>query len=267
MNTENCSIYRLVREYIESETTKGNYQNLFITQLPSQPGTPKPVYTENYTEKKVELMDTPTKKICKMPKKTNKKFVMPEGTNAEKLKALAENFNECQLCEELASTRNKIVFGSGNPNAEIFFIGEAPGRDEDIQGLPFVGRSGKLLLDIVQKGMELGRNDVYIANILKCRPPQNRNPKTIEKSNCTPILNLQIEIIKPKVIITLGMPASQYITGKKLPMGELRGKFHDYKGIPVMPTYHPSYLLRNYSKDNRLRVWEDVKAVMSFLKK
>ncbi len=267
MNPGNSSIYSLVREYIQRETTKGNYQNLFITRLPSKPEKPKPAYSENYTNQNHKLMDAPTKENFKMSKKTIKKFIMSDGTNAEKLKALANNYNGCQLCEELASTRNKIVFGSGNPNADVLFIGEAPGRDEDIQGLPFVGRSGKLLLDIVQKGMKLGRNDVYIANILKCRPPQNRNPKTNEKTNCTPILNLQLEIIKPKVIITLGMPASQYITGKKLPMGELRGKFHDYNGIPVMPTYHPSYLLRNYSKDNRLRVWEDVKTVVAFLKK
>lgn len=267
MNHGNSSIYSLVREYIQQETTNGNFKNLFISRLPSNPGKPKPVYLENYIDQNHELMDAPTKENFKMPKKSNKKFIIPDGTNAEKLKALADNIDGCQLCEELASTRNKIVFGSGNPNAEVLFIGEAPGRDEDIQGLPFVGRSGKLLLDIVQKGMELGRNDVYIANILKCRPPQNRNPKSNEKTNCTPILNLQLEIIKPKVIITLGMPASQYITGKKLPMGELRGKFHDYNGIPVMPTYHPSYLLRNYSKDNRLRVWEDVKTVVAFLKK
>jgi len=267
MNPEKTSIYSLVRKYIQCESTRGNYQDLFITRLPSPPGKPKLSYSENYIEQNQVILDAPTKENFKMPKKSIEKFVIPEGTNAEKLKALADYLDGCKLCEELASTRNKIVFGSGNPNADVLFIGEAPGRDEDIQGLPFVGRSGKLLLDIVQKGMKLGRNDVYIANILKCRPPQNRNPKTIEKTNCTPVLNLQLEIIKPKVIITLGMPSSQYITGKKLPMGELRGKFHDYKGIPVMPTYHPAYLLRNYSKDNRLRVWEDIKKVMEFLKK
>jgi len=272
MNPNASSIYSLLRDYIDQEATCGTYQNLFISRLPPEPGKRETIYPDNYTEKTQLIMDTPKQEELQMPndsniKKSINEFAPPDGTNADKLQALVNHIEDCQLCRVLAASRNKIVFGSGNPNAKIMFVGEGPGRDEDIQGIPFVGRAGKLLMDIIQKGMKLNREDVYIANILKCRPPQNRNPKPDEEANCTPFLNSQLEIIKPKVIVALGLYAAQFLTGQKIAIGKLRGQFHEYKGIPVMPTYHPAYLLRNYSKDNRMKVWEDIKKVMEFLKK
>ncbi len=272
MNPENNSIYNLLRKYIEQEATAGVYQDLYITRLPPRPGTTKTVYKEDYSKEDQELLDKPAEEkhgeLEIMQEENNiTEFTPPDGTNSEKLQALAAHIEGCRLCRELAASRNKIVFGSGNPNAEIMFVGEAPGRDEDIQGLPFVGRAGKLLMDIIQKGMKLSREDVYIANILKCRPPQNRNPKPDEERNCTTFLNSQLKIIRPKVIIALGLYAAQFLTGQKIAIGNLRGRFHEYRGIPVMPTYHPAYLLRNYSKDNRMKVWEDIKKVMELLKK
>jgi uracil-DNA glycosylase family 4 len=170
---------------------------------------------------------------------------------------------DCRRCK-LAGTRTNIVFGQGNPNAELMFIGEAPGADEDEQGLAFVGRAGQLLTDIIEKGMKMSRADVYIANILMCRPPGNRNPEPDEILSCQPFLEKKIELIRPRVIVGLGRFPSQWLMKTEEPIGRIRGRVGDYHGIKVVPTYHPAYLLRTPSA--KKDVWEDMKTVLSLLK-
>jgi len=164
----------------------------------------------------------------------------------------------CQLCR----TRTNLVFGSGNPNAEIMFVGEAPGADEDLQGLPFVGRAGQLLTKIIES-IGLKRSEVYICNILKCRPPDNRAPYPSEILACEPYLKRQIDIIRPKIICALGKFAAQILLKTQVSITQLRGKFYDYEGIKLIPTFHPAYLLRNPA-DKRL-VWEDMKKIRQAL--
>lgn len=165
----------------------------------------------------------------------------------------------CTKCA-LAQTRTKTVFGAGNPEARLVFVGEAPGRDEDLQGKPFVGRAGQLLTDIIEKGMKLQRSDVFICNVLKCRPPENRNPLPSEVAQCEPYLIRQLEIIRPKVICALGTYAAQTLLKTLEPIGRLRGRWHFYHGIPLRATYHPAYLLRNPA--DKRKTWEDVLEVM-----
>jgi uracil-DNA glycosylase len=179
----------------------------------------------------------------------------------EALWLLEKEFSNCLNCG-LGSTRTHIVFGSGNPDASLMFIGEAPGADEDREGLPFVGAAGQLLTKIIE-AMKLKREDVYIANCLKCRPPQNRNPLPDEIQKCAPILQKQIQIIQPKIICTLGKFAAQTLLNTEDPISRLRGRFFDYNGIKLMPTFHPAYLLRNPG-DKKL-VWEDVQKIMKEL--
>jgi DNA polymerase len=191
------------------------------------------------------------------------------GNAAVELEKIADEVRKCQKCD-LGSLRTNAVPGEGNPNARIMFIGEGPGADEDAQGRPFVGRAGQLL-DRVIAAMGLKRSDVFIANILKCRPPENRDPRADEIINCFPYLQRQIEIINPEVIVALGAPAARTLLNTNKPIGQLRGQFHEYYAglgrppIKLMPTYHTAYLLRNYSKENRLRVWEDMKKVLTEL--
>ena len=177
----------------------------------------------------------------------------------EQLTNICQEMANCQLCQ-LAKTRHNLVFGDGNSHAQIVFVGEAPGADEDEQGLPFVGRAGQLLTDIIVKGMKLDRKDVYICNILKCRPPGNRNPLPDEISKCEPFLKKQLQIISPKIICALGTFAAQTLLKTDIPISALRGRFHSYEGIKLMPTYHPAYLLRNPSA--KKPVWEDVQMIM-----
>jgi DNA polymerase len=164
----------------------------------------------------------------------------------------------CEKCR-LSKSRTQVVYGIGNPNADLMFIGEAPGRDEDIKGEPFVGRAGQLLTDII-KAMRLTRDDVYIANVVKCRPPENRNPEQDELDACRPHIRRQIEIIQPRVIVTLGRFALQSLTEKGYAISNVRGQWLEYNGIKVMPTYHPAYLLRTPSA--KKEVWADMKKVM-----
>jgi uracil-DNA glycosylase family 4 len=163
----------------------------------------------------------------------------------------------CRLCQ----TRTNTVFGEGDVDSSILFIGEGPGETEDLQGRPFVGRAGELLNKMIA-GMGLKREQVFIANIVKCRPPNNRVPAPDEVESCTPYLVRQIEILRPKVIVTLGLPSSKYMLESKLSMGKLRGQWHNWRGIKLMPTYHPAFLLRAYTKENREAVWSDLKKVM-----
>jgi DNA polymerase len=178
---------------------------------------------------------------------------------AKSLEELRAAIGDCQRCK-LASGRTHLVFGVGNPKAKLMFIGEGPGRDEDLQGEPFVGRAGQLLNDIITKGMGLKRQDVYIANVVKCRPPENRNPEPDEVASCEPFLKKQIDLVRPEIIIALGKFAVQALLQTKAPITKLRGHWHQYHGIRLMPTFHPAYLLRNPG-DKKL-VWEDIKKVM-----
>lgn len=182
-------------------------------------------------------------------------------------KALEELWNSyvdgctrCRLCEG----RKNIVFGEGSPNADLMFVGEGPGRDEDIQGLPFVGRAGQKLNEMIS-AMGLKRQEVYIGNIVKCRPPQNRAPRPDEMRTCMPFLEHQIAIIQPKVICALGTVAVQGLLSTSEPISRLRNHWQEFRGIKVMPTYHPAYLLRNYTLKTRRDMWDDMKRIMEHL--
>lgn len=190
-------------------------------------------------------------------------FLTHPGVRASaSLPELRTVIGDCQRCK-LAPHRTRIVFGVGNPNAELVFVGEAPGRDEDLQGEPFVGAAGQLLTEIIVKGMRIRREDVYIANIIKCRPPQNRDPEPDEIAACEPFLKHQLALIKPKAIVTLGKFAAQCLLKTRTPITRLRGNWTTYQGVPLMPTFHPAYLLRNPA-DKRL-VWQDIQQVMTAL--
>ncbi len=178
------------------------------------------------------------------------------------LRAIREEMGDCQRCR-LAGGRKTIVFGQGNPRAELMFVGEAPGAEEDEQGLAFVGRAGRLLTDIIEKGLKMKRSDVWIGNILKCRPPKNRNPETDEVMACQPFLEAQIRTIRPKVLVALGKFSAHWLLKTATPITRLRGQLGEWEGIPAMPTYHPAYLLRNPSAKKDL--WEDMKVVLGLL--
>jgi DNA polymerase len=177
------------------------------------------------------------------------------------LEDVRKDLGECSRCG-LHQCRNNLVFGEGNPNARLVFVGEAPGEQEDIQGKPFVGRAGQLLTRIIE-AMGLTRKDVFICNILKCRPPGNRNPQPEEIAACEPFLIAQLEAIRPVVICALGSFAAKTLLKKESPITVLRGKFHSYRGINLMPTYHPAYLLRNPGA--KKKVWDDVQVIMKYL--
>jgi len=181
------------------------------------------------------------------------------ATKRRELQVLEEQVSGCTRCAELASTRTQTVFGVGSPDAELCFVGEAPGADEDAQGEPFVGAAGQLLNRIITAcGMK--REEVYICNILKCRPPGNRTPLPNEAANCRGYLERQLELIRPKFICALGAIAAQNLLNTPQSIGKLRGKFHDYLGIPVLCTYHPAYLLRNPA--SKRDVWDDMKRLL-----
>ena len=188
--------------------------------------------------------------------------VSRDVARADSLEALRAAIGDCKRCK-LAPCRTNLVFGVGSPQARLAFVGEAPGRDEDLKGEPFVGRAGQLLTEIITKGMRLRREDVYICNVIKCRPPENRNPEPDEVASCEPFLIRQLELIKPEVIVALGKFAVQTLLRVKTPISQLRGRWFDYHGIRLMPTFHPAYLLRNPG-DKRL-VWQDIQEVMKAL--
>ncbi len=178
----------------------------------------------------------------------------------------------CTKCPNLVAFRHKVVFGVGNPHAELMFVGEAPGADEDMQGEPFVGRAGELLTKIIQT-MGYQRSDVYIANVLKCRPDMppgasgNRQPTEAEMETCLPYLRRQIELIRPKLMVALGGTAMRGLFGTAEPMKQLRGRWHEFNSIPVMATFHPSYLLRNQALSEKRKVWEDMLQVLERLER
>ena len=183
---------------------------------------------------------------------------------ADALAAIRADIGDCTRCKLHTLGRTQVVFGVGNPSADLMFVGEAPGGDEDIQGIPFVGRAGQLLTKIIE-AIGLSRDDVYIANVIKCRPPGNRNPEPDEVETCEPFLFRQIDIIQPKVIVALGKFAAQALLRTDAPISRLRGRVFEYRGgAKLIPTFHPAYLLRNPA--SKREVWEDMKAVRNLLK-
>ena len=188
-------------------------------------------------------------------------FEAIERIAGDTLPRIREDIGDCTRCK-LHKGRTKIVFGTGNPNADLMFVGEGPGRDEDLSGEPFVGRAGKLLTDMI-KAMGLQRENVYIANVVKCRPPENRLPEKDEITTCSPFLMRQIDAIKPKVICTLGSCSAQTLLQTALGISKLRGEWFDFRGTKLMPTYHPAYLLRNPGA--KPEVWKDLQKVMAVL--
>ena len=197
--------------------------------------------------------------------------IVPAGTQdlqttpdpASALRLIRTDIGDCTRCKLHRLGRRQIVFGVGNPEADLMFVGEAPGRDEDEQGMPFVGRAGQLLTKIIE-AIGLKREDVYIANVIKCRPPENRNPEPDEVETCEPFLFQQIDTIKPKVIVALGTFAARALLRTLDPISRLRGRVYDYRGAKLIPTFHPAYLLRNPS--SKREVWEDMKLARELLK-
>jgi uracil-DNA glycosylase family 4 len=237
-----------IRDYLEQLREEG------MEGLPASPSsTPRAaVNAPAAASSKADAAPMPTELFSKYP------GLEKSSTLGE----LREFIGDCQRCK-LAPRRTNLVFGVGNPNAQLMFVGEAPGADEDTRGEPFVGRAGQLLTDIIERGMGIGRADVYICNVIKCRPPDNRNPEPDEVAACEPFLLRQIDIVRPRAIVGLGTFAVQAVLKVKTPISKLRGKWQDFRGIRFMPTFHPAYLLRNPG-DKRL-VWADIQQVMKFL--
>jgi DNA polymerase len=187
--------------------------------------------------------------------------IVPVAERAARLAEVEAEVSACVRCPHLASTRTRTVFGEGSTSARLMFVGEAPGADEDRTGRPFIGKAGALLTDMITKGMGLAREDVYIANILKSRPPENRTPLPDEMEHCLPYLERQVAIIRPEFLCLLGKTAASALLETALPLGRLRGRWHRYRGIPTIVTYHPSALLRNpgWKRDT----WEDLQTLMN----
>jgi uracil-DNA glycosylase family 4 len=177
------------------------------------------------------------------------------------LEEVREALGDCTRCR-LSEGRTQLVFGDGNPEADLMFVGEGPGAEEDRQGLPFVGRAGALLTQMIEKGLGIPRSSVYICNIVKCRPPGNRTPLADEAATCRPFLDGQISAVRPRVIVALGKPAASLLLDREVAITRIRGVWHEYRGVPLMPTFHPAYVLRQYTPQNRRLVWEDLKAAL-----
>jgi len=209
--------------------------------------------------------EVPVETDLQIPDKIPKKRSASTSPARQTLAEVREELGDCTRCK-LCEGRQNIVFGSGNPKADIVFVGEGPGADEDAQGLPFVGRSGKKLTEIIEKGMGLDREkDVYICNIVKCRPPGNRDPEADEVAACKPFLIKQLQAIRPKVIVTLGKPAASTLLGRTVAITKERGTWQEFEGIKLMPTFHPAYLLRFYTLENRQAVMDDMQKVLDAL--
>jgi DNA polymerase len=185
------------------------------------------------------------------------------GASPETLEIIRADLGDCTRCKLHRLGRRQIVYGVGSPSAELMFIGEAPGHDEDVQGIPFVGRAGQLLTKIIE-AIDLKREDVYIANVIKCRPPENRNPEGDEVASCEPFLFRQVQVIRPSVIVALGTFAAQALLRTNDPISRLRGKVFHYGDARLIPTFHPAYLLR--SPERKREVWEDMKKVRALLR-
>lgn len=208
--------------------------------------------------------------MIKPPRPVTPSASVKDDGRLAKLEILKKSILTCTRCPHLVTSRTQVVYGVGNPFAELLFVGEAPGEEEDLRGEPFIGKAGQLLTKIIG-AMEYTRDDIFIANILKCRPDMpngesgNRKPKPAEMATCLPWLTQQIELIKPKVIVALGLTAVEGLLGEPCTMRDVRGKWLDYHGVPLMPTYHPAYLLRNQTLAEKRKVWEDMLLVLEKL--
>ena len=217
-------------------------------------------------------LSPPSLALAPVAEETPPPPVLSTEEKRKELEELEKTASQCQLCQ-LARTRTQVVFGEGKADAEIMFIGEGPGRQEDLSGRPFVGPAGQLLTRIIEKGISVPRAEVYIGNIVKCRPTvdllfqKDRPPNPEEQKSCAPYIIKQIQIIRPKVIVAVGGPASKFLLKTTIGITRLRGKWHEFEGIPVMPIYHPSYVLRNGGEQSPLKkdVWNDIKLVMKKL--
>lgn len=241
----------LIEALVDQQEIFGD--ELFVKKTPDTNSNPLKTEVDINTAK-YNLNEQPLKTAGRIETETGGELFNEDFMNAETLAELNSKICECQKCV-LGKTRTKFVFGVGNPNAHAMLIGEAPGADEDLQGEPFVGRAGKLLNEIL-KAVNLKREEVYIANILKCRPPGNRDPQSIEMETCIPHLHKQIDLIKPKIILCLGRVAANGLLNKKLSLTDLRNNIYEFNGIKVMATYHPAALLRN--PHWKRGCWEDV---------
>ncbi|MDR2756197.1 MAG: uracil-DNA glycosylase [Planctomycetaceae bacterium] len=215
--------------------------------------------TEN-TENNINIKNIEQIPKTKIEEVIQEPLISMSKSKTDRLQKLAQEVAQCTRCSELTLTRTQTVFGTGNPDAKLVFVGEAPGADEDKQGEPFVGRAGILLTDIITKGMKIQREDVYICNILRCRPPNNRNPLPDEADHCKQFLDQTLEIIEPKFICCLGAVAAQNLLQMGNTIGSMRGKIFRYRNIKVVCTYHPAYLLRNPAA--KKQTWEDIQLLM-----
>jgi DNA polymerase len=225
----------------------------------------------SFEKKEVSASTAPSLPVT-VPKTVVKPAIPPSVDDGRlaKLEVLRKSILACTKCPHLVTSRTQVVYGVGNPFSELLFVGEAPGEDEDLQGEPFIGKAGQLLTKIIG-AMEYSREEIFIANVLKCRPDMpegesgNRKPKPAEMATCLPWLREQIALIKPKVIVALGLTAVEGLLGEPRTMRDVRGKWLDYHGVPLMPTYHPAYLLRNQTLAEKRKVWEDMLLVMEKL--
>ncbi len=238
---------------------------------PASKANPAPTVNDpSASESKKEAVSMPKKTtkaqapVSDMPPVEEEQPLLTSPTQRPTLQDVQEELGDCTRCK-LHSTRNKIVFGEGDPNAEIMFIGEGPGADEDAQGRPFVGRAGKLLDKWIELGMGIPREKVYIGNIVKCRPPNNRDPERDEVSACIGFIKKQVHAINPKVIILLGRVPMGHLLGEKTGITKVHGTWYRFEGIPTMPIFHPSYCLRPPLDEKRRLVWEDIKKVLTYL--
>jgi len=219
-------------------------------------------------ESKLETLELDGAKVLSISKKTQTSLQTNPGEPASSPKDALIQFknevNQCVKCGELAKSRHSVVFGAGNAKAKLVFVGEAPGHDEDEQGLPFVGSAGQLLTKMIE-AMGMSRKDVFICNVLKCRPPQNRNPNPEEIINCSPYLWRQLDLIQPKIICALGKFAAQTLLSSTQTISQLRGNVHDCRGFKLICTFHPAYLLRNPT--DKRKAWDDLKKVKAELEK
>jgi DNA polymerase len=235
------------------------------------PATATPLPIESFSPSSMPPRKSPSPALETIaPAPDSPRISQPGSPKAERMEQLRKVALACVKCPHLANSRTQVVFGVGNIDAAVMFVGEAPGEDEDLQGEPFVGRAGQLLTKIIET-MGLSRAEVYIGNVLKCRPDMppgvsgNRKPKLAEMQTCLPYLEEQIEIIQPKALVALGATAMEGLLGETSPMNKLRGRWHEFRGIPLMATYHPAYLLRNQSLSEKRKVWEDMLMVMERL--
>jgi DNA polymerase len=259
-------------QHLEDLKSRGVRNVAVSTETLRELSRPTKIISPNPIAQKISTPTKPTELSLTLPDENsaNQKTSLDPKEKAAAFNALRERALVCMKCPHLAASRKNVVFGVGSIDAQLMFVGEAPGADEDAQGEPFVGAAGQLLTKIIS-ATGLSRAEVYIANILKCRPDTpgqssgNRKPTPEEMATCIPYLHEQIDLIQPKVIVALGATAVEGLLGKTLGITKLRGNWQTYRGTPLMPTFHPSYLLRNQAMSEKRKVWEDMLAVMEKL--